>query len=218
MNMKLYDKIFLLVVSVLCFQCKKDATISTFSDNGYVSYQYMDTSVSNVGDTTIIKAFNTFQLTKADFMLDTTVPLPDSLNTIFRRVNLQLYSSANSNSKTNKMVGSSLISISLIDSIINTIGSPSGLTPFIYTNATDSAFFANKKKTPIWESLTGNLNLQLDTVTQQLVYRTTFYGQKGITINLIYIGNNRYQLIAYGSFNNLSFNIYYTGQIKMRSD
>ncbi len=192
--------------------CKKnDTNYSLIPNSGFVEYQYLDTLVSPKGDTGITKAFNVYPLTQAFFAIDTAITLADSLNTTFRPIALYLYSSGCVFGKTNQPISSSFVRISLIDSIKKTNYPSDGLTPYNYILSNYNTFNASRTKVPIWLAIQGGINLLRDTI-----YTSAFNGVNtglNTTINVLYIGNGSYQIVTHGTFNGLSYNVYYTGSI-----
>ena len=193
-------------------QCKKDTAPNVLQNGGFVNYQYFDTTISAKGDTSIAQVYTVFPLSQAYFIIDTTISLAGSLDTIFRPIALTIYSAGCVYGNVHQPVGSSVVKISLIDSIKKQAIYPAdGLTPFVYSQSNLNAFNSATSKKPVWLSINGNMELQNDTL-----FTTTFSGVNtriNSYINILYVGNNGYQVIASGTYNGLAFNVSYSGSI-----
>ena len=209
---------FLVFVMIGFSQCTKSDTSGSSSPNtGFVEYQYMDTILTN-GKTNIVPVFRVFNLSQAYYMVDTTVKLANSLDTLFRPVRLFIYSSGGVFGDSIQPIGSSYVQLSLIDSLKKTYSPTIGLTPYTYAQSDLLTFNNVTIRKPIWLSVQGNMNLQRDS-TGSLNYVNTFSGlttKINTYLNVIYAGNNTFQIIMNGTYNGLSFNIYYTGTLIRR--
>jgi hypothetical protein len=217
--------------SVLFISCKNDVEY-TEKSGGYLEYQY-DYKIEIDGIKITKQAFKRVNLTGAGFAFYKTNDLPDSIviknlpdsivdgipdsiqkYSDFRRVELFLYSGEYNpdDSIHNQSLGTTLIQLSLIDSLAND-ANPNRVLSYNYnTNSNLSSVYYTKK--PICNKVSINMNMSLDTLSNTNLFEYTFSGQNGRKVNIYNLGNGKFQITSNGIYNNKIYTFHYVGDLK----
>lgn len=203
--------------------CNNEEVNSGSNVNGYIEYQY-DYTVQISGETVKKQGYKRAIINQALLKIELVNNLPDSLvvnfghpdsiASKFRKVELYIFSPQfNIDSIDKPMIqplGASIAHFTLIDSLA-LFDQDNSLLPFEYVIDDYSTLQNNLR--PLCVEFNVNMNLVVDTLSDQNIYEFVISGQKSKKLNVFKIGNNQYQIMASGLSNSKIYNLYYTGPI-----
>lgn len=217
MKKAIYSIFSILLISLLLIACNDDTTDTETKNAGFLDYQYDYVLVKDTVSTAK-QSYRRVNLSNAAFALYAANTLPDSLTEKgLRKMELFLYSDNYNLDKTasDQPLGASMVQITLVDSLAFDSNS-NRVLPYSYTIQNEAYLLPRKK--PVCLGLSVNMDLMVDTATQQLDYRYKFVGEPTRTVRVMSLGNDLYQIIATGLANTKIYNLYYYGKIKKHSD
>lgn len=209
MKYNLIAIISVLTLTQLFVSCNNELSTTVPENIGFleIQYDYQLNGVAKVG-------YERVNITDAFFKLYDVNDLDQGLKDLgFRKVELYLTSSEFKIDSLlqpfSQPMGISFAHITLVDSLGNN-ANPNRVLPYSYTTTTLSSFTTSKKNSCI------NFDhfLSRDTLKNSPIYKYSYQGQTTKMVNIIDLGNSRYQIIANGLYNSKIYNLYYIGTIR----
>lgn len=201
----------LLIISML--SCETTPVNTDTPSTGYIEYQY-DYKLK-------VNGVETSKLGYERASISDVAYAPYENNTLdsvyikkgFRRVELYLYSKECHPDSVNQPLGASYAQISLIDSL-GLDSKPDRVLNYAYTLAAETTLATTNK--PLCTAINAKMIMRTDTLTQTLAYKYSISGQVGKKVTILSLGNDYYQIIAYGVSNSKVYTIYYYGKIRAK--
>jgi len=193
--------------------CTEETVYQRSPSTGYLEYQY-DYKIKVNGVETTKQAYTRSNISDVAYALYEK----NTLDTVyikkgFRRVELYLYSKECNADSVNQPLGASYAQISLIDSL-GLDSNPDRVLNYGYTIGPETNLGTTNK--PICTAVNAKLQLATDTVTHLPAYKYSFSGQAGKKVTILSLGNDMYQIMAYGVSNSKIYSIYYYGTIRAK--
>lgn len=193
--------------------CTEEAAYPTTPSTGYLECQY-DYKIKVNGVETTKQAYTRSLITDVAYALYENNTLDSVyIKKGFRRVELYLYSKECNPDSVNQPLGASYAQISLIDSL-GMDSKPDRVLNYGYT-INPETYLATANK-PMCTAVSAKMQLAIDTVTNLPAYKYSFGGQVGKRVTILSLGNDMYQIIAYGVSNSKIYTIYYYGKIRAK--
>lgn len=194
--------------------CTEEAAYPTTPSIGYLECQY-DYKIKVNGVETTKQAYTRSIITDVAYALYENNTLDSVyIKKGFRRVELYLYSKECNPDSVNQPLGASYAQISLIDSL-GLDPKPDRVLNYAYTIGPETNLGTSNK--PMCSAISAKIQLVTDTLTNLPAYKYNFSGQVGKKVTILSLGNEMYQIMAYGVSNTKIYNIYYYGKIRAKN-
>lgn len=193
--------------------CTEEAAYPTTPSTGYLECQY-DYKIKVNGVETTKQAYTRSNITDVAYALYENNTLDSVyIKKGFRRVELYLYSKECNPDSVNQPLGASYAQISLIDSL-GLDSKPDRVLNYGYTIGPETNLATTNKS--MCTAINAKMQLVTDTITNLPVYKYSFSGQATKKITILSLGNDMYQIMAYGVSNSKIYTIYYYGTIRSK--
>ncbi len=210
---QLFFSLNIVLALLIMVSCTDEVANQTSPSKGYLEYQY-DYKVKVNGVETTKLSYERANISDVAYSLYENNTLDSVyIKKGFRKVELYLYSKECNPDSVNQPLGASYTQISLIDSI-GLDSNPDRVLNYGYTIGSEANLGTTNK--PMCSAINAKMSMRMDTLTQSLAYKYSFSGQVGKRVTILSLGNEMYQIIAYGVSNSKVYTIYYYGKIRAK--